>query len=47
MMGFSFIFFKLQEILNQRLDKRVDGMVEMGLLPEIRKFHDEFLQLNE
>uniref|UniRef100_A0A336MK82 CSON002889 protein n=1 Tax=Culicoides sonorensis TaxID=179676 RepID=A0A336MK82_CULSO len=37
---------KPEEVLNTRLDNRVDGMVEMGLLPEIRKFYDEFIQLN-
>ncbi|XP_063703837.1 tRNA dimethylallyltransferase [Culicoides brevitarsis] len=34
-----------QEVLNARLDKRVDGMVEMGLLPEIRAFYDDFIKL--
>ncbi|KAM7349301.1 tRNA dimethylallyltransferase [Cochliomyia hominivorax] len=30
-----------QDILNQRLDKRVDAMLEQGLLNEIRAFHNE------
>lgn len=33
-----------QEILNQRLDKRVDGMVKEGLLCEIREFHRSFIK---
>lgn len=37
----------LQEMLNNRLDKRVDGMVEMGLLPEIRQFYNEFTKMYE
>lgn len=37
----------MQEILNDRLDKRVDGMVEMGLLPEIRQFYEEFIKMYE
>uniref|UniRef100_A0A1I8NV79 C2H2-type domain-containing protein n=1 Tax=Stomoxys calcitrans TaxID=35570 RepID=A0A1I8NV79_STOCA len=30
-----------QEVLNARLDNRVDGMLEQGLLREIRAFHNE------
>ncbi|XP_075155115.1 tRNA dimethylallyltransferase [Haematobia irritans] len=30
-----------QEVLNTRLDKRVDAMLEQGLLREIRAFHNE------
>jgi tRNA dimethylallyltransferase len=31
-----------QDILNQRLDSRVDSMVAQGMLREIRDFHNEF-----
>ncbi|XP_037810899.1 tRNA dimethylallyltransferase-like, partial [Lucilia sericata] len=30
-----------QDVLNKRLDKRVDAMLEQGLLREIRAFHNE------
>lgn len=30
-----------QDVLNMRLDKRVDAMLEQGLLSEIRAFHNE------
>ncbi|XP_053949251.1 tRNA dimethylallyltransferase-like [Anastrepha ludens] len=30
-----------QDVLNERLDKRVDAMLEQGLLREIRAFHNE------
>lgn len=33
-----------QETLNRRLDKRVDGMVQQGLLREIRHFHEAFVK---
>lgn len=31
-----------QEVLNQRIDRRIDGMVADGLLQEIRKFYNDF-----
>ncbi|SPP80327.1 tRNA dimethylallyltransferase [Drosophila guanche] len=30
-----------QDVLNARLDGRVDGMLQQGLLKELRQFHDE------
>lgn len=33
-----------QDVLNERLDKRVDGMVQQGLLTEIRSFHEQFVK---
>ncbi|XP_055712710.1 tRNA dimethylallyltransferase [Phlebotomus papatasi] len=33
-----------QEILNRRLDSRVDSMLENGLLAEIRNFHENFVK---
>ncbi|GAB0089143.1 tRNA dimethylallyltransferase [Sergentomyia squamirostris] len=33
-----------QEVLNKRLDARVDSMVESGLLDEIREFHENFVK---
>ncbi|XP_055911451.1 tRNA dimethylallyltransferase [Eupeodes corollae] len=32
-----------QDVLNERLEKRVDSMLELGLLPEIRNFYKENL----
>ncbi|XP_032579285.1 tRNA dimethylallyltransferase [Drosophila sechellia] len=29
-----------QDVLNERLDSRVDGMLAQGLLPELRQFHN-------
>ncbi|KAH8406960.1 hypothetical protein KR222_001727, partial [Zaprionus bogoriensis] len=29
-----------QDVLNERLDKRVDGMLQQGLLQELRQFHN-------
>lgn len=31
-----------QEVLNERLDKRVDGMLQQGLLRELRQFHNTY-----
>lgn len=31
-----------QEVLNERLDKRVDGMLQQGLLQELRQFHNTY-----
>ncbi|XP_022232901.2 tRNA dimethylallyltransferase [Drosophila obscura] len=31
-----------QDVLNARLDGRVDGMLEQGLLRELRRFHDAY-----
>ncbi|KAH8388254.1 hypothetical protein KR093_002022, partial [Drosophila rubida] len=31
-----------QDVLNERLDKRVDGMLQQGLLAELRQFHDSY-----
>ncbi|XP_030371582.1 tRNA dimethylallyltransferase [Scaptodrosophila lebanonensis] len=31
-----------QEVLNTRLEKRVDGMLEQGLLGELREFHNKY-----
>lgn len=31
-----------QEVLNQRIDNRIDGMVADGLLQEIRRFYNDF-----
>ncbi|XP_060650471.1 tRNA dimethylallyltransferase [Drosophila nasuta] len=31
-----------QDVLNERLDKRVDGMLQQGLLSELRQFHDSY-----
>ncbi|XP_001358410.3 tRNA dimethylallyltransferase [Drosophila pseudoobscura] len=31
-----------QDVLNERLDGRVDGMLEQGLLRELRRFHDTY-----
>lgn len=33
-----------QDILNDRLDRRVDEMVKQGLLTEIRQFHEQFVK---
>lgn len=33
-----------QDVLNERLEKRVDQMVQQGLLAEIRNFHDQFVK---
>ncbi|XP_053678572.1 tRNA dimethylallyltransferase [Anopheles nili] len=33
-----------QEILNRRLETRVDNMVSQGLLPEIRTFYEEYVK---
>ncbi|XP_017483394.1 PREDICTED: tRNA dimethylallyltransferase, mitochondrial-like [Rhagoletis zephyria] len=35
------MYFFFQDVLNERLDKRVDAMLEQGLLREIRAFHNE------
>ncbi|EDW84742.1 uncharacterized protein Dwil_GK12971 [Drosophila willistoni] len=31
-----------QDVLNERLDKRVDGMLKQGLLKELRNFHNTY-----
>ncbi|KAH8310595.1 hypothetical protein KR044_002059 [Drosophila immigrans] len=31
-----------QQVLDERLDKRVDGMLQQGLLAELRQFHDSY-----
>lgn len=31
-----------QDVLNERLDKRVDGMLQQGLLKELRQFHNSY-----
>ncbi|TMW49281.1 hypothetical protein DOY81_005637 [Sarcophaga bullata] len=36
-----------QDVLNKRLDKRVDAMLEQGLLREIRAFHNEHNHFGE
>uniref|UniRef100_A0A182QG44 C2H2-type domain-containing protein n=1 Tax=Anopheles farauti TaxID=69004 RepID=A0A182QG44_9DIPT len=33
-----------QDVLNRRLDARVDSMVAQGLLPEIRTFYEEYVK---
>lgn len=34
--------FDLQEILDKRLDARVDTMIEQGLLKELTEFHHQY-----
>lgn len=36
-----------QTVLNERLDKRIDGMLAQGLLPEIRSFYDSMTNFND
>ncbi|CAD7090228.1 unnamed protein product [Hermetia illucens] len=33
-----------QEVLNERLDKRVDSMLHNGLLPEVRNFYETYVK---
>lgn len=36
-----------QEVLNERLDKRVDGMLQQGLLQELRQFHNTYSDVTQ
>lgn len=36
-----------QEVLNERLDKRVDGMLQQGLLRELRQFHNTYSDVTQ
>ena len=43
-LSWSVLFFFIQDILNRRLDARVDSMVAQGLLPEIRTFYESYVK---